>query len=450
MKRSSLARALARAAAVAVLGSLLLTCPVASPAVSGLPAAAAQKKVLQNGLTLISERDDASGTTVLQVLIRGGKRAEPAGQAGLAFLATRLAVEIPDEDKVQELIGLASRFQVGVKGDYSLIQVECLSPELEATLKILTKIILDPLFSGFRIDSAKKRAEHQGRIEEDDSIVVGHLAALRAFCGSPGYGGSIYGDKPSLRAIKGRDISDFYKRTFVGPNMIMAVSSDRPDAADLVASSFQELPASPPPAVEAAAFHEPPDREISLTRETRQAFVSLAFPLPKLTPRDYALGLLLENLLGKGPGSRLWPLREEKKLAYTVNAVATQMTEGGIFEAYLETDKDKRPAALEALRDVLSDLARGGAGEEELQVARTSIWASFLRENEARAARTLNLASFEALGLGLEYYYGLRSELDGISLAVLNEYIKHVLAPEKAVTIVIGPGTESRPAQSSS
>jgi zinc protease len=449
MKRSAIIRALRGTAGLAAVVSFAFAQPARSLVGSGRPGPASQKKILQNGLTLISEKDDAPGTTVIQILIRGGKRAEPPDRAGLAFLATRLAVEVPDEDKVQELVGLASRFQVTVKGDYSLVQAECLSSELETTLKILTKIMRDPLFSGFRIDSVKRHAEHQGRIEEDDSIVLGHLAALRAFSGNPGYAGSIYGDQQTLRAIKGKDISDFYKRHFVGANMVLAVSSDRPDAADVVENAFREFPALPPPVTEEVVFHEPAEREISLTRETRQAFVSLAFALPRLGPQSYALGLLLENLLGKGPGSRLWPLREEKKLAYNVNAVATQMMGGGIIEAYLETDKDKRPEALEALRSVLSGLVQSGAGEEELKVARTSVWANLLRDNETKTARTLNLASFEAMGLGLEFYYGLRSELDAISLEGLNDYLRQVLAPEKAVAIVIGPGVETRPGQSS-
>jgi zinc protease len=436
--------------AVGLLGLFSVSSLHAATGDSAWSGPVAQKRTLKNGLTLISEKDDSSATTVIQILIKGGKRAEPADRAGLAFLATRLAVEVPDDDKVQELISMASRFQVAVKGDFSMIQVECLSGQLEATLKILAKIVRDPLFSGFRIDSVKKHAEHQGRIEEDDSIVLGHLAALRAFSGSPGYGGSIYGDKKSLGAVKGKDISDFYKRYFVSPNMILALSSDRPDAADLVENSFREFPSSPPPPAEAAVLRVPEGREIFLERETRQAFVSLAFPLPKLSPRNYALGLLLENVLGKGPGSRLWALRAERKLAYTVNAVATQMMDRGIMEAYLETDKDKRKEALDGLRGVLSGLSQNGVSDEDLGVARTSVWANFLRDNETKPERMLNLASFEAMGLGLEFFYRLRSELDGVTLGDFTAYLKGTLAPENAVAIVIGPKTEARQGQSSS
>jgi predicted Zn-dependent peptidase len=447
MKKPGAPKTWTRMAAAVLLGAFLL---MARAPAAGAEERTGHKRTLESGMTLISDTDATTATTAIQILIRGGKRAQPAGQEGLAFLATRLAVEIPDEDKIQELVGMASRFQVTVNGDYSVIQLECLSVQLEATLRILAKIVSDPLFSGLRIDSVKKHAEHQGRIEEDDSVSFGHLAALRALSGNPGYGGSIYGDKTTLSAIKGKDISEFYKRYFVAPNMILAVSSDREDAAALVENAFRSFPSVAAPPSPKTELRVPGEREISVTKETKQAFVSEAFLLPKLSPRGFVLGLLLENILGKGPGSRLWPLRAERKLAYNVNAVATQMTEGGIFEAYLETDKNKQRQALEALGGVLSGVWQSGVTEADLRSARISVWSDFLRDNEARPARTLNLASFEALGLGLDFYYGLRPELEAVSLEEFNAFIKSVLAAENSVTVVIGPAAETPPGQSSS
>jgi zinc protease len=449
MRRRKILGISARLAAAAFLGAVLSPAQVQPPGPNAVEKdRTAGKRTLENGMILISETDGRTATTAIEILVRGGKRAQPAGQEGVAFLATRLAVEIPDENKVQDLIGMASRFQVGVVGDHSFIQLECLSGQLEATLKIVAKIVSDPLFSGLRIDSVKRFAEHQGRIEEDDSVRLGHLAALRAFSGTPGYGGSVYGDKTTLAGIKGKDISEFYRRYFVAPNMVLAVSSDRQDAAGLVEKAFGGFPAVPAPSSQTAVFRLPGDREISLTRETQQVFIGEAFRLPELSPRNYALGLLLENILGKGPGSRLWALRTEKRLAYNVNAVATQMMDGGMIEAYLETDKNKKLEAREALRQALAELWESGVTDGDLRAARVSVWSGFLRDNEVRPARTLNLAAFEAMRLGLDLYYGLRTELEAVSLEGFNAFIKGVLAPESAVSILIGPRSETPPGQS--
>jgi len=406
----------------------------------------AQKKTLDNGLSLVIERDGSSETTALQILIRGGRRAEPEGKSGLAFLTTRLAVEIPDSDKARELMSMATGFSVACRGDYSLINIECLSPNLEPTLKILSKIILNPLFSGLRIDTVKDYMRHQSRIEEDDSAVVGHLASLRAYFPGSGYAGSVYGEEKTIAAIKGRDITEFYRRHFIAGNLIVLAISDLEEEGlrEVIARSLAGLSRGDALLPEQVSFCLSQEKTALIERDTKQSYVALAYPLPAVTPRGYALSFLLENLLGKGPGSRLWRLRSEKRLAYNVNSRATQMADGGLLEAYLETDNSKRETARVELRSVVDELAENGADAAELSASKAVARASFLRDNEVKGTRAGTLASFEALGLGFDYFNGLLNEIGAITLEEMNVFIKTVLAPEKAFEVVVGSSLEKR------
>ncbi|MFZ2053154.1 MAG: pitrilysin family protein [Candidatus Aminicenantales bacterium] len=406
----------------------------------------AQKITLDNGLTVILEIDESSPTTILQILVKGGKRAERAGKRGLSFLTTRLSVEIPDSGKVQELMSLATRFSVTALADHSLINIECLTENLEASLKVLSKIILDPLFSGIRIDAVKKHMEHQSQIEEDDSVRLGHLACLGAFFAGTPLEGSIYGDKESLKAIKNRDVADFYGRYFFGPNMILSITSDLPGKTllDLVGKYFAEIPKGEPVSFDPVSASDPEDRIIQIERDTKQTYIGLAYRLPEVSPRNFALATLLENLLGKGPGSRLWPLRTEKKLAYNVNCRATQMQSGGVIEAYLETDHSKMETAKAVLWQTILDLYQNGISGEELAFTKTAAAADFIRENETKSGKVATLAFFESVGLGLSFFSGLSAEIEALSLDHVNAYIQSILAPEKALEVVIGskPGKE--------
>ena len=408
-------------------------------------ALAAQKKVLQSGLTVIQERDASSSTTFLEIIIKGGKRVEPPGKTGLSFLTSRLAIEIPDSNKIQELVGLASRISVTSRGDYALITVDCLSSNVEATIKIVAKVILDPLFSGLRLDAVKKHEQHQSEIEQDDSAAVGHLANLHAFFANTGYEGSIYGDEKSLDAIKMKDVKDFYKTYFVASNIIFSWSSDLQEGAvlQMVEKYFAAVPRGNPVAFGPLSVAFPEEKKGFIERDTKQTFVSLAFPVPRVSPRSYALSYFVETLLGRGPGSLLWPLRSEERLAYNVNCQLTQMQEGGLLEAFLETDNKKRDIALEALKRTLGGLFEKGITSEELEVTKTMARANFLRTNEVKSVRATTLGSFEALGLGFGYFSELLSFLDSLTLEEVNAFIKEVFAPEKSFELVVGPKKES-------
>jgi predicted Zn-dependent peptidase len=148
---------------------------------------------------------------------------------------------------------------------------------------------------------------------------------------------------------------------------------------------------------------------------------------------------MLENLLGKGFNSRLWPLRQKEKLAYLVNSRANQLREGGFMEAYLETENSKKDVAIEALNKVLLALYENGVSEEELQVTKTNSKANFLRSNETKDIRSITIAFYEALGLGYDFINSYFSEIDATSLEEFNAFIKEVLNPEKGVSITVGP-----------
>lgn len=401
-----------------------------------------ERELLANGLVVLIEQNNASATTFLQVLVRGGKKAEPPGKRGLSFLATRLAVEIPDSSKAQELMGLASSFSVSSAEDYSVINIECLTDALEPTLRLLAQIITSPLFTGFRIDSIKKYMAHQSSVEKDDPLILGHLAALSAFFGNEtGYGGSAYGDEKSLATIKNKDVSDFYRSSFTSSNVIISVCSDlnKETIRSLLDKTFGSLPPGKQVTPAPVPVRSPQEKFLVIPKETKQCLVSLCFPLPKIDSRRYAANELLANFLGKGSGSKLWPLRSEEKLAYSVNCRVTQMLEGGILEAYLETDPAKKEQALQSLKNILTRVSLDGLNEEELEAAKAVTKTNFLRDQELKRTRVATVGSFEMLGLGSDYWAGFLAELNSLTLSEVNSYLHQVLDLEKAIVVVVGP-----------
>ncbi len=405
-----------------------------------------EKRTLDGGLRIILDRDESSETTVVKILVKGGRLAEPEGKTGLSFLTTRLAVEIPDDEKARALLGMASAIEVTSQADFSLITLGCLSSNLDPTLRILAKIISDPLFTGFRIDAIKEFMRHRSRLEQDDSAVAGHLECLKAFFATPGYAGSIYGQDQTIKTIKGREISEFYRRYFRTGNMIVAISSNlaEEELIPLIERFLAGLAKGDGQAENEVAVRRPSERTVFLRRETRQSYVSLAYPLPAISGRGYALACLLESILGKGPGSRLWTLRADEQLAYNVNCRATLMAFGGILEAYLETDANKMEKARTELKSLLAALAENGIDHQELEMAKSVCRANFLRDNETKEGRISTLAVFEALGLGCEYFNDFQAEIKVVEVEEMNAFLRSVLDVDKAFEVVIGPEAQPR------
>ncbi|MBE3130932.1 MAG: insulinase family protein [Acidobacteria bacterium] len=400
-----------------------------------------EKFTLTTGLPCVYQKDQSSPTTVVGLFAPGGKSAVPPGLDGLAYLTTRLTLEIPDEAMVQDLMSQATRLSLLCSEDFTAVLIECLSENLEDALRVAGKIIQDPLITSLRINRTKEMMKLYGRSEEDESTVAAHNAVMKAFFPGAGYGTAVYGTEESLGAIDRKDALAFYRRFFTKSNLFFCIGTDieKEPVRALLEKYFAKFPDGDLAAIAPAPPALPSNREIALPKDTKQTYISRAFALPAPDAPNQAKGYLLETLLGKGPGSRLWGLRMTEKLAYSVDAEVTWTKNSGILEAYMETDNAKSPRASEALDRTLADLQDKGITEEELRTAKTMARTRFLRSMEAKAPRLRAVGFFEVLGLGYEHLSGIFTALDAVTLETMNAFIREALAPDRSLRVTVGP-----------
>jgi predicted Zn-dependent peptidase len=400
-----------------------------------------QKFQLTTGIPLIYHQDKTSPMTVAGLFSGGGRSAVPDGLDCLAYLTTRLTLEIPDEGKVQDLMGQATRLSLVCSEDCSIVLIECLSENLEAALRVAAKIIQDPLMTGLRIGRAKEMMKLYARAEEDDAVTTGHNAALKSFFQGKGCGSATYGSDDSRKAIERKDVVSFFRRFFTSKGVFFCVATDldRAPVQALLEEYFSGFPAGERADISATPPALPADREVALTKETKQTYIGRAFVLPSPAEADQATGYLVEVLLGRGPGSRLWSLRTTDKLAYNVDARLTWTRSAGILEAYLETENSKAAQATEALDRTLAGLWENGVTEEELETTKTLAKATFLRSAETKSGRIRLLGLFEVLGLGFDHLEGIFKTIDAVTLEAINAFIRDALSPDRALRVTVGP-----------
>jgi len=425
-------------AAAAALAAAALAAAAGPPAWKEQP----RKTVLTTGLPLIYQQDEASPMTVVGLFVPGGRAAVPEGLDGLATLATRLALELPDEDKVRDLMAQSTRLTFLCEADFSAVFIECLSENLEAALRVAGKVIPAPLMSGPRIGRAKEMMALAAESEADDAVAAGSGAAASSFFRGRGYGSSGYGSAASRKAIGRKDVLDFHRRFFTSTNVFFAVVSDldRGTVQGFLEKHFSGFPGGGRPDVPAAAPARPADLEVRLAKEAKQTYIGRAWALPAPTPGDHARGSLAEVLIGRGPGSRLWDLRAVERLAYNVGARLSWMRGAGILEAFLETGSSKAGRAVGKLDGTLRELWDKGVSADELEAAKTMAKADFLRSAETKVERTRLFGRFEVIGLGFEHISGFFGAVDAVTAEDLNSYIRTVLDPGKALKITVGPG----------
>ena len=123
---------------------------------------------LENGMKLYYQQDKASAVSAVQILVPGGRLDEPMEKKGLAYMAARFALEIPDDTKLQEIMSQATRIYLISMPDYSLITILSLSEHIDRAVQISAEIMRKPLISGIRISRLKETMEYLRESEKDD------------------------------------------------------------------------------------------------------------------------------------------------------------------------------------------------------------------------------------------------------------------------------------------
>jgi zinc protease len=429
----------------AAAAAIVVAASAQAPAPAGLWPNAPEQFVLGTGIPCVYQKDASSPTTVVGLFVGGGRSAVPPGLDGLAAISTRILLEIPDEGKVQALMAQATRLNYFCLEDQAIVVIECLSEHLEEALRVAAKIIQDPLVSGLRVGRAKDLMKAYGRMDEDDPVASGRNAVFAALFGGRGYGSLLYGNAASLAAIDRKDVVSFVRRSVVKGNVFFGVQSDLdPEPVrGLLEEYFDGIPDGPAPEIAAQAAALPGEREIVIRRETQQSSVGQAYALPRRGLADMAKAVLLETLLGKGPGSRLWSLRVDDRLAYSVDAGLTWTRSGGVLIAHLETGKARVAEASAALGRVMDGLREGGLAEGELEAVRAQVRGRFLRMTEVKAARLRALGLHLTLGLGTLGLSDLLGAVDAVTPQEFEAYVRDVLDPAKALKVTVGPGAEA-------
>lgn len=402
--------------------------------------------------SFIYQQDPLSEITVIHILVKGGKRSVPLSRRGVALLATRLAVEMPDDEKLRDLMHLGSTMMYQIEGDFSTITINTLSENLEKTLQTISSVIRNPLYSGLRINNIKRYMEHQEKQRGDSSDSILTQTCIDVFFSDSeyGYGGSVFGTKESREAIKIKDVQDFFDRFFNHENMVVVVTTnlDKNKVAEILKPHFESFPATPPqtpPPLPKVTGKIPVKKQVVLEKEKEQVLIAFSVMLPGSSHKNFAMGYMLENFLGKGIGSKLWSLREKQELAYSLKTEFTQMKDAGLLTIYMKTDPGKKDEAYQELKKILMDVYNTGATAEEFSATQEWSRADFYRDNETKIRRAQSLAYFEAMGLTYNYLDAFFTSVEEVTVDEFNRYIKEVLNPGHMIEVMIGPGPGNPP-----
>jgi zinc protease len=192
------------------------------------------KTVLPNGLVVLMFEKHDVPIISMNLTLRSGAVADPAGKEGVAVLTAGLlrrgTKNRTAEQIANELDFMGMTFggwgSNGVTLDATSVSAEFLKKDEATALPLVADILLHPSFPADEVSKALARAQDSARSAKDNPQQVIRSYFVKFLYGSHPYGRPTAGDEDSVKRITRDDILAFYKTNYTPGNAILAVVGD--------------------------------------------------------------------------------------------------------------------------------------------------------------------------------------------------------------------------------
>ena len=365
------------------------------------------KRQLDNGLTVIVNRDRASRMAAVNLLYKVGARNESPHRTGLAHLFEHLMFrgthEVPDFDTpVQMACGDNNAF---TNNDYTDFYITLPVGNIETALWLESDRMTGLDLSQEAIEVEKRvvieefRQRYLNQPYGDQNMLLRDMVYK-----SHPYRWATIGLSPEhIEKASVEEIRDFYRRFYHPSNAILSISADiEPERVFYLAEKWF-APIEDRPYAIPAIEPEPEQqqaRRLEVERDVPATTITIAFQMGDRLSRDFFLGDMTSDLLAGGDSARLYErLIKRKRLFASTNAYISGDVDRGMFVFTGQLLPSTTEAEAEAaIWEEIDDLRACNITEYEVEKVKNKFEANTLFGELNVMNKAMNLGYYEMIG----------------------------------------------------
>ncbi len=396
-----------------------------------------------NGLRLLIDPIPGQKTFAMTALIHGGARFETEAQSGWAHLLEHMVFKGAGPRSTRELAEVVEHkggnLNASTGYEHTRFEVRGLATLMPLAFEVVSDMMFRPTLDPVELKREKKVVEQEmlEAFDTPDDHVFDLLQS--AMFADQSLGRPILGTKASLKDVTADSLRAFAQALYAPSRTVVCVSGGiTPEDALAAARGRFDTTTEPATLISALPARFTPKQSV-LKRKIEQANIALAWQAPgRLSPDNIPLKLFSE-ILGGGMASRLFQqAREERGLAYDIDAWATTYRDIGVLGISAGC-APKDVAKLTGLaREVLAGLATDPR-VEELERARaqylTGLAFNFQDTEWRSSAFASQLSSFERVFA----FEDEQAEVEAVTLDDLKRVGAGILAQPEPASALLGP-----------
>jgi predicted Zn-dependent peptidase len=404
-----------------------------------------QKRVLPNGLVILTETMSHVRSVSVGVWIRNGSRGEVPEENGLAHFMEHMVFKGTERRSAEEIArqmdSVGGMLDAFTSKEQICFNAKVLDEHLPIAFDVIADLVLRPKFDSEDVKKERQVVLEEIKMDMDNPEYLLHDIFTRGFWPEHPLGRPILGTPETVRQFSRDSLRKRFQHWFAPDRLVISAAGNvkHEQVLELVEREFGGLATAGPESGGAAPSTRAPIH-LETKRDLEQVHVCLGVPsVPLADERRFGVAVM-NNLLGGGMSSRLFQnIREKLGLAYAVFSELTPYSDAGMLTVYAGTAKETVGQVIDLIVKEFRDLKETLVPEEELLRAKNHLKGSLMLSLESTSSRMSNLARQE---LYFRRFYSLDEILAGIE-TVTREEIRSLACeffrPEQIAVTVLGP-----------
>ena len=403
-----------------------------------------QKTILSNGLTIITEDNDTNVVTVKYV-VNAGSFDEKDYIRGIAHFTEHMlfkgTINRTAEDINEDIAKIGGHTNAYTSYDRTAFYISCPEEHCLEALDILNDLMFLNTIPADELEKERTVILEEIKMYEDSPRDVALEQLFQLVNKGNEYHLNIIGTKESVNSIEQADIADWIDK-YYSPNnvaLIIAGKVNHQEVVEAMEEFFDELIFEKEKIEHDDLVPTNWADEIEVKKEINQAHICFMLPGVKYTDERYYTQLIAISILGNGFTSRLFKeIREERGLAYTVNASDDSFKNFSCIVGYAGLDESHLEEVKELITDEIEQMCLDGVSESELKMHKEINKGILLLSSESSSSHT-SLYEDNFIMDTNETLDDIIESIDNVTLADVNNYCSEFFDIDKLAWSFVVP-----------
>ena len=351
--------------------------------------------VLDNGFTVVTNRISGMYTACLGLWVAAGSRNEKKEEHGLSHLIEHMAFKGTGRRSAQkiaeEIENVGGEINAATSIEFTNYTTRVLKESVPLALDVLADIVTDSVFDPSELErEISVILQEYASVEDSPDDLIYDIFLERAFP-EQSIGRPILGNPETLTGISRQAIFAYLEREYIPNRMVLAAGGHvrHEEVVELAEKLFGQMPKKPDHHYSKGCYRGGEQR---IHRQLEHVNTIIGFPGFSYKDQLNYRAQLFAHIVGGSMSSRLWrKVREERGLAYSIEAFHWPFADCGLFGISAGTDEKDVGEYLDIVLDTVCDATRT-INEAELQRVKAQTKVSLLTSLESPHGRVERMA----------------------------------------------------------